>query len=74
MYLCANASYVIKITNYFADNPIWIVLAEKIRSEVYANQEKSLCDLQKLIKHSFLFNFPNELLIIFTTSDKGLFI
>ena len=37
--------------------------AEKIKAEVYVNQDKSLSDLQTLIKHSFLLYFPRELLI-----------
>jgi hypothetical protein len=36
---------------------------EKFEVKVYANQEKSLCDLQILIKHSFLLNYPHKLLI-----------
>jgi hypothetical protein len=42
-----------------------IVQAEKIKAEVYVNQDKSLSDLQTLIKHSFLLYFPRELLMIF---------
>ena len=42
-----------------------IVQAEKIKAEVYVNQDKSLCDLQTLIKHSFLLYFPHELLMSF---------
>jgi peptidoglycan biosynthesis protein MviN/MurJ (putative lipid II flippase) len=42
-----------------------IVLADKIKAEVYVNQDKSLSDLQTLIKHSFLLYFPRELLMIF---------
>ena len=38
---------------------------EKIKAEVYVNQDKSLSDLQTLIKHSFLLYFPRELLMIF---------
>jgi hypothetical protein len=34
-------------------------------AEVYVNQDKSLSDLQTLIKHSFLLNFPRELLMNF---------
>jgi hypothetical protein len=40
-------------------------LAEKIKAEVYVNQDKSLSDLQTLIKHSFLLYFPCELLMNF---------
>ena len=39
-------------------------------NEVYVNQDKSLSDLQTLIKHSFLLYFPRELLINFLISDK----
>ena len=39
-----------------------IVKAEKIKAKVYVNQDKSLSDLQTLIKHSFLLYFPRELL------------
>ncbi len=39
--------------------------AEKIKAEVYVNQDKSLSDLQTLIKHSFLLYFPRELLMNF---------
>jgi hypothetical protein len=42
-----------------------IVKAEKIKAEVYVNQDKSLSDLQTLIKHSFLLYFPHELLMSF---------
>ena len=35
-----------------------IVQDEKIKAEVYVNQDKSLSDLQTLIKHSFLLYFP----------------
>jgi hypothetical protein len=42
-----------------------IVKAEKIKAEVYVNQDKSLSDLQTLIKHSFLLYFPRELLMNF---------
>jgi hypothetical protein len=38
-----------------------IVLAEKIKAEVYVNQDKSLSNLQTLIKHSFLLYFRREL-------------
>jgi hypothetical protein len=34
-------------------------------AEVYVNQDKSLSDLQTLIKHSFLLYFPRELLMNF---------
>ena len=37
----------------------------KIKAEVYVNQDKSLSDLQTLIKHSFLLYFPRELLMNF---------
>jgi hypothetical protein len=37
--------------------------ADKIKAEVYVNQDKSLSDLQTLIKHSFILYFPRELLI-----------
>jgi hypothetical protein len=33
--------------------------------KAYVNQDKSLSDLQTLIKHSFLLNFRHELLMIF---------
>jgi hypothetical protein len=42
-----------------------IVCAEKIKTAVYVNQDKSLSDLQTLIKHSFLLYFPRELLMNF---------
>jgi hypothetical protein len=52
-----------------------IVQAEKIKAEVYVNQEKSLSDLLTLIKHSFLLYFPRELLMNFlklnTTSQSN---
>ena len=38
-----------------------------MKAEVYVNQDKSLSDLQTLIKHSFLLYFPRELLINFLT-------
>ena len=41
------------------------IKAEKIKAEVYVNQDKSLFDLQTLIKHSFLLYFPRELLMNF---------
>jgi hypothetical protein len=34
-----------------------------IKAEVYVNQDKSVSDLQTLIKHSFLLYFPRELLM-----------
>jgi hypothetical protein len=34
-----------------------------MKAEVYVNQDKSLSDLQRLIKHSFLLNFLHELLM-----------
>jgi hypothetical protein len=40
-----------------------IVQAEKIKAEVYVNQDKSLSDLPTLIKHSFLLYVPLELLM-----------
>ena len=42
-----------------------IVKAEKTKAKVYVNQDKSLSDLQTLIKHSFLLYFPRELLMNF---------
>jgi hypothetical protein len=39
--------------------------SEKIKAEVYVNQDKYLSDLQTFIKHSFLLYFPRELLMIF---------
>jgi hypothetical protein len=36
-----------------------------MKAEVYVNQDKSLSDLQTLIKHSFLLYFPRELLMNF---------
>jgi hypothetical protein len=45
-------------------------LAEKIKADVYVNQDKSLSDLQTLIKHSFLLYFPRELLMNFLSYDK----
>jgi hypothetical protein len=42
-----------------------IVKTEKIKAEVHVNQDKSLCDLQTLIKHLFLLYFPPELLMLF---------
>ncbi len=47
--------------NYFADK---VRFSTEIRSKSYANQEKSLSDLQLSIKHSFLLNFLHELLMI----------
>ena len=44
-----------------------IVQADKIKAEVYVNQDKSSSDLQTLIKHSFLLYFPHELLMNFLT-------
>ena len=35
----------------------------KSKAEVCVNQDKCLSDLQTLIKHSFLLNFLNELLM-----------
>jgi hypothetical protein len=40
--------------------------AEKIKAEVYVNQDKSL-----MIKHSFLLYFPRELLMNFLRVNKG---
>jgi hypothetical protein len=37
----------------------------KLKSEVYVNQDRSLSDLQTLIKHSFLLYFLRELLMRF---------
>jgi hypothetical protein len=37
----------------------------QIKAEVYVNQDKSVSDLQTLIKHSFLLYFPRELLMHF---------
>ena len=48
------------------------IKAEKIKAEVYVNQDKSLCDLQTLIKHSFLLNFRNELLMSFIINIQKL--
>ena len=42
----------------------------KLKCEVYVNQDKSLSDLQTLIKHSFLLNFPHELLMSFLVLVK----
>ena len=47
-----------------------IVKAEKIKAKVYVNQDKSLSDLQTLIKHSFLLYFPRELLMNFLRVHK----
>ncbi len=47
-----------------------IVKAEKIKAKVYVNQDKSLSDLQTLIKHSFLLYFPRELLMNFLSIFK----
>ena len=38
---------------------------KKIKAKVYVNQDKSVSDLQTLIKHSFLLYFPRELLMNF---------
>ena len=40
------------LAKYFLTE-INIVKAEKIKAKVYVNQDKSLSDLQTLIKHSF---------------------
>ena len=42
----------------------------KIKAEIYVNQDKSLSDLQTLIKHSFLLYFPRELLMSFSPSRR----
>jgi hypothetical protein len=39
--------------------------SQKIKAEVYVKQDKSLSDLQTLIKYSFLLYFPRELLMNF---------
>ena len=49
-----------------------IVKAEKIKAKVYVNQDKSLSDLQTLIKHSFLLYFPRELLMNFLKINNHL--
>jgi hypothetical protein len=49
-----------------------IILAEKITAEVYVNRDKSLSDLQTLIKHSFLFYFLHELLMSFLNNERNL--
>jgi hypothetical protein len=51
-----------------------IFYAEKIKAEVYVNQNKSLCDLQTLIKHSFILYFAHEFLInaFFNSDHKSL--
>ena len=36
-----------------------------MKAEVYVNRDKSLSDLQTLIKHSILLYFPHELLMRF---------
>jgi hypothetical protein len=45
------------------------ILSQEIKAEVYVNQDKSLSDLQTLIKHSFLLYFPRELLMNFLRDD-----
>ena len=39
------------------------MLAEKNEDKVFVNQDKSLTDLQTLIKYSFLLNFLHELVM-----------
>jgi hypothetical protein len=41
-----------------------------MKAEVYVNQDKSLSDLQTLIKHSFLLNVLHELLMSILKSSK----
>jgi hypothetical protein len=52
------------------------IKADKIKAEVYENQDKSLSDLQTLIKHSFLLNFLHKLLVsilsVIKTQHTGL--
>jgi hypothetical protein len=42
-----------------------ILEVEKIKAEVYVNQDKSVSDSQTWIKHSFILYFPRELLMNF---------
>jgi hypothetical protein len=42
-----------------------------MKAQVYVNQDKSLTDLQTLIKHSFLLYFPHELLMSFLRVDES---
>ncbi len=42
-----------------------------MKAEVYVNQDKSLSDLQTLIKNSFLLYFPRELLMNFLRPDNS---
>ena len=42
-----------------------------MKAQVYVNQDKSLTDLQTLIKHSFLLYFPRELLMSFVRVDES---
>jgi hypothetical protein len=39
-----------------------------MKAKVYVNQDKSVSDLQTLIKHSFLLYFPRELLMSFLST------
>ena len=42
-----------------------------MKAKVYVNQDKSVSDLQTLIKHSFLLYFPRELLMSFLNIVTG---
>ena len=58
------------VLSYLKNDPsyefIGDVILKIIKAElVYVNQDKSLSDLQTLIKHSFLLYFPRELLMNF---------
>ena len=56
-------SYLKNDPSYEFIGEVILNFAEKIKAEVYVNQDKSLSDLQTLIKHSFLLYFPRELYI-----------
>jgi hypothetical protein len=60
LYLRYDPSY-----EFIGEVILKINIAENIKAEVYVNQDKSLSDLQTLIKPSFLLYFPHESLMSF---------
>ena len=58
------------LAKQFSKNKHCLSRENQIKAEVYVNQDKSLSDLQTLIKHSFLLYFPRELLMNFLIIHK----
>ena len=62
----------IGMTEFFGEVILKInIKADKIKAEVYENQDKSLSDLQTLIQHSFLLNFLHKLLVSILSVNKN---